>query len=113
MSQEKVDKRKQSKGDLLHKTKKQMRINTLIIAVILVAAGAFASVVSYNQGYKVGERDGELNMLNYQSLFGTGTSETEGETSTENESGTTTEESTGETAENTTEGETTETTEAE
>lgn len=58
MSQEKIDKRKQSKGELLHNTKKQMRITTVIVAAVLVLAGVFASVVSYNRGYKKGEIDG-------------------------------------------------------
>ncbi len=87
MSQEKIDKRKQNKGDMLHNTKKHMKITTLIVALILVAAGAFASVVSYHQGYTKGEKDGEINMLNYQALFGnqtTASGETSGETSSEN-----------------------------
>ena len=83
MSQEKIDKRKQNKGDMLHNTKKHMKITTLIVALILVAAGAFASVVSYNQGYTKGEKDGEINMLNYQALFGNQTTAS-GETSSEN-----------------------------
>ncbi len=87
MSQEKIDKRKQSKGDMLHNTKKHMKMTTLIVALVLVAAGAFASVVSYHQGYTKGEKDGEINMLNYQALFGnktTASGETSGETSSEN-----------------------------
>ena len=87
MSQEKIDKRKQSKGDMLHNTKKHMKMTTLIIALVLVAAGAFASVVSYHQGYTKGEKDGEIIMLNYQALFGnktTASGETSGETSSEN-----------------------------
>ncbi|MDD6233902.1 MAG: hypothetical protein PUB17_01860 [Lachnospiraceae bacterium] len=83
MSQEKIDKRKQNKGDMLHNTKKHMKITTLIVALILVAAGAFASVVSYHQGYTKGEKDGEINMLNYQALFGNQTTAS-GETSSEN-----------------------------
>lgn len=87
MSQEKIDKRKQSRGDMLHNTKKHMKMTTLIVALVLVAAGAFASVVSYHQGYTKGEKDGEINMLNYQALFGnkaTASGETSGETSSEN-----------------------------
>ena len=87
MSQEKIDKRKQSRGDMLHNTKKHMKMTTLIVALVLVAAGAFASVVSYHQGYTKGEEDGEINMLNYQALFGnktTASGETSGETSSEN-----------------------------
>ncbi|CDC39355.1 MAG TPA: hypothetical protein OIL98_03630 [Lachnospiraceae bacterium] len=82
MSQEKIDKRKQSKGDMLHNTKKHMKMTTLIVALVLVAAGAFASVVSYHQGYTKGEKDGEINMLNYQALFKNNT--TASETSSEN-----------------------------
>ena len=63
MSQEKIDKRKQSKGDMLHNTKKHMKMTTLIVALVLVAAGAFASVVSYHQGYTKGEKDGEIHVL--------------------------------------------------
>lgn len=81
MSQEKIDKRKQNKGDMLHNTKKHMKITTLIVALVLVAAGAFASVVSYHQGYTKGEKDGEINMLNYQALFGNQTTAADGETS--------------------------------
>lgn len=58
MSQEKIDKRKQSKGEMLHNTKKQMRMMTVIVAVVLVLAGAFASVICYNRGYEKGEIDG-------------------------------------------------------
>ena len=79
---EKIDKRKQSKGDMLHNTKKHMKMTTLIVALVLVAAGAFASVVSYHQGYTKGEKDGEINMLNYQALFKNNT--TASETSSEN-----------------------------
>ena len=32
MSQEKIDKRKQNRGDMLHNTKKHMKITTLIVA---------------------------------------------------------------------------------
>ena len=60
MSQEKIDKRKQNRGDMLHNTKKHMKMTTLIVALVLVAAGAFASVVSYHQGYTKGEKDGEI-----------------------------------------------------
>ena len=87
MSQEKIDKRKQTRGDMLHNTKKHMKMKTLIVALVLVAAGAFASVVSYHQGYTKGEKDGEINMLNYQALFGnktTASGETSGATSSEN-----------------------------
>ena len=80
MSQEKIDKRKQNRGDMLHNTKKHMKMTTLIVALVLVAAGAFASVVSYHQGYTKGEKDGEINMLNYQALFGNKTTAS-GETS--------------------------------
>ena len=74
MSQEKIDKRKQSKGDMLHNTKKHMKMTTLIVALVLV--------VSYHQGYTKGEKDGEINMLNYQALFKNNT--TASETSSEN-----------------------------
>lgn len=93
MSQEKIDKRKQNRGDLLHNTKKHMRITTLIVAVVLVVAGAFSSVISYNKGYDKGEKDGEINMLNLQSLLGGSTTN---ETSAEGETG----ETSGETSEN-------------
>ena len=45
MSQEKIDKRKQSKGDMLHNTKKHMKMTTLIVALVLVAAGRSEEVV--------------------------------------------------------------------
>ncbi|MCM1307692.1 MAG: hypothetical protein NC223_03755 [Butyrivibrio sp.] len=69
MSQEKIDKRKQSKGELLHNAKKQMRITTLIVAAVLVAAGAFTGVVCYNNGYKKGEIDGGNQAAYYYSAL--------------------------------------------
>lgn len=91
MSQEKIDKRKQSKGELLHNTKKQMRITTLIVAAVLVVAGAFASVVCYNSGYKKGEADGEQQMYNWFQLMNSlqqAQTTGDGETNAEGESGT-------------------------
>ena len=90
MSQEKIDKRKQSKGDMLHNTKKHMKMTTLIVALVLVAAGAFASVVSYHQGYTKGEKDGEINMLNYQALFKNNTTASETSENTTTAAGETT-----------------------
>ncbi len=58
MSQEKIDKRKKSKADLLHSTKKSMRVTTIIISAILVVLGAFASVVCFNRGKDSGYSDG-------------------------------------------------------
>ena len=67
MSQEKVDARKKSKGDLLHSTKVRMRNMTLIIAILLIVAGAFGSVVCYRTGYNKGEKKGAEDAL--QSFF--------------------------------------------
>lgn len=58
MSQQKIDQRKKSKGDLLHSTKVRMRNATIIISIILILLGAFASVVCYNNAYDKGKKAG-------------------------------------------------------
>ena len=45
MSQEKIDKRKQNRGDMLHNTKKHMKMTTLIVALVLVAAGVHSQAL--------------------------------------------------------------------
>ncbi len=77
MSQEKIDKRKLSKGDILHATKKRMRNTTLIVSGVLIAVAVLASVLSYHAGYEKGDAYGESNAFNlYQALYGTGAAAT-------------------------------------
>ena len=58
MSQKKVDKRKQSKGDMLHAAKKQMKITVAIEAAVLVAIAVIVGIVTYSSGYDSGKDDG-------------------------------------------------------
>lgn len=89
MSQEKIDKRKQSKGEMLHNVKKQMRMTTLIVAAVLIAAGVFSSVVCYNNGYKKGEVVGEQQMYNWFQLMNSLQTQTtgNGQTNADGETG--------------------------
>ena len=59
MSQKKVDERKQSKGDLLHAAKKQMKITVGVVALVLVAIGAIVSGTTYSSGYNKGRNVGK------------------------------------------------------
>ncbi len=60
MSQKKVDMRKKSKGDMIHSMKKQMQVTITVVAVVLVAIGALAAVITYSRGYDKGVSDGKI-----------------------------------------------------
>lgn len=58
MSQKKIDQRKQSKGDMLHQAKKQMKITVALVAVVLLAVGGIAAAFAYTGGYEKGHNVG-------------------------------------------------------
>lgn len=58
MSQKKIDERKQSKGDMLHQAKKQMKITVILVAVVLLAVGGIATAFAYTGGYEKGQKVG-------------------------------------------------------
>lgn len=60
MSQKKVDMRKKNRGDMIHDLKKQMKVTIAAVAVVLVAIGAIASVITYSTGYDNGKEEGVI-----------------------------------------------------
>ncbi len=69
MSQEKIDFRKNSKGDLLHREKEKRYKMLATLAIILVLAGGLGSAIAYNVGYNKGEAQGEANASALYDLF--------------------------------------------
>lgn len=60
MSQKKVDARKKNRGDMIHDIKKQMKVTVTVVAIVLVAIGALASVITYSTGYDNGKEEGVI-----------------------------------------------------
>lgn len=70
MSQEKIDNRKKNKGDMIHDLKIKLRTSVVVTFVVMLLAGGFACVVTYNKAYDKGHKQGLIDELNEMMALG-------------------------------------------